>query len=54
MSKPVLVSRDGRIVNTDKHTTPLSVVEEHQEDPLHVIAARAAEQQSTKKTPSKE
>ena len=47
---PVLVSHEGRIVTTEKPTTPSPVFEEHQkEDPLHVIAARAAQEQSTKK-----
>ena len=47
--KLVLVSPEGRILNDEKPTTPANEVEQHQEEPLHVIAAREAEKQSTKK-----
>jgi hypothetical protein len=47
MGNLVLVTPDGVPVTINKKP---SEVEEHQEDlPLHVIAARTAEQQSTKK-----
>ena len=50
MSALALVDHEGRVLTTDKPTTPSNVVEEHKEDlPLHVIAAREAERQSTKK-----
>lgn len=43
----VLISPEGLVMTNEKP----SEVEEHQEEPLHIIAARAAEKQST---PSKE
>ena len=50
MSALALVDHEGRVLTTDKPTTPSNKVEEHKEDlPLHVIAAREAERQSTKK-----
>lgn len=46
MSKLVLISPEGLILSDKKSPK----VEEHQEDlPLHVIAARTAEKQSTQK-----
>ena len=49
MSRLVFVTPEGRVL-TDEKTPTSPVVEEHQIDPpLHVIAAREAERQSTKK-----
>jgi hypothetical protein len=48
MSKLVLVSPEGQVLNDEK-LTPANVVEEHQEIPLWVLAARAAEKASTHK-----
>lgn len=49
MSQPAFITHDGRFVNTDTPATPATEVEEHHEDPLHVVAAREAAKQSTKK-----
>ncbi len=49
MSKLVLVSPEGRVLNDEKTTTPANEVEQHQDEPIWVIAAREAEKQSTKK-----
>jgi hypothetical protein len=46
MSQPAFITPDGRFVNTDTLAPPAT--EEHQEDPLHVVAAREAAKQSTK------
>jgi hypothetical protein len=45
--KLVFVSPEGRVLNDEKPISPSPVVEQHQEDPLHVIAARSASKQST-------
>jgi hypothetical protein len=49
MSNIVLVSQEGRVLTMDKPTTTTPMVEDHKEDHLHVIAAREAAKQSTKK-----
>ena len=49
MSKLALVTPEGRVVTTEKPTAPVNEVEQHQEEPIWLIAARAAEKQSTKK-----
>jgi hypothetical protein len=51
MSALALVDHNGRPFTTENVTPSPSVVEEHQQDPLHVIAAREADRQSTKKHP---
>ncbi len=45
--KPMFVTPEGRVVTADDATTPVNEVE-HQEDPLHVVAARSAAKQSIK------
>ena len=44
---PAFITHDGRVLSTDK-PTPQSPEVETSEEPLHVIAAREAEKQSTK------
>jgi hypothetical protein len=48
-----LVDHEGRPLTIDKPTTPANDVEEQQEDPLWVVAAREAAKQSTKVCTSK-
>ncbi len=48
MSKLVLVSPEGRILNDEKPVTPANEVEQHQEEPLWLLAAKEATRQSTK------
>lgn len=48
MSGLCLVTPEGRIMSDEKPISPSPMVEEHQQDPLHVIAARSAQKQSTK------
>jgi len=45
---PVFITPEGALLSNDKTPTPPTPDVEEAE-PLHVIAARAAEQQSTKK-----
>ncbi len=51
MSKLVLISPDGLVLSDNKPPK----VEKHQEDdPLHLIAKRSAEKQSTQKDTNKQ
>jgi hypothetical protein len=50
---PVFVTPDGVVLSFDKQQKP-SEVEEQQEQPLHVIAAREAGKASTQKDTNKE